>query len=126
MPALRISVGFVVKPLIIGSAAISFMPARSAPSAKSFTFRLLTSLKKPFLPLGGLRGRPHDNRGRIGQRFYRNIRFLWPFFSVSIVNKQCLAAGRLGSSHIAPTISDHKTFCEVDPELLRGFEKHSG
>src|SRR5580698_5033689 len=37
MPALRIRVGLVVKPLIQGLAYMCSMPARSAPSAKIFT-----------------------------------------------------------------------------------------
>src|SRR5438034_6820472 len=46
MPALRIRVGLVVNPLINGFAAISFMPARSAPSANSFTFSAFMSLMR--------------------------------------------------------------------------------
>src|SRR3954467_12098515 len=42
MPALRIKVGFVVKPLTNGFAYISNMPALSAPSAKILTVRSST------------------------------------------------------------------------------------
>src|ERR1700737_1609084 len=42
MPALRIRVGLVVRPLTKGFAYISSMPALSAPSAKILTFRSST------------------------------------------------------------------------------------
>ena len=44
MPALRIRVGLVVKPLMYGLRYISNMPALSAPSAKILTFRSLMSM----------------------------------------------------------------------------------
>src|SRR5471032_417469 len=47
MPAFRMSVGFVVNPLIIGLRYISSMPALSAPSANSFTFKSLTAVIVP-------------------------------------------------------------------------------
>src|SRR5687767_10447970 len=58
MPALRISVGWVVNPVIRGVRYISSMPSRSAPSAKSltrkpdtmsvFVFIILISFRKSF------------------------------------------------------------------------------
>src|SRR6185437_1546232 len=43
MPALRMSVGLVVKPLMSGLAYIRMMPSKSAPSAKIFTRKRRTS-----------------------------------------------------------------------------------
>ena len=46
MPALRIKVGLVVKPLMTGLAYSLRMPALSAPSANTFTPRSLTAFTR--------------------------------------------------------------------------------
>src|SRR5947209_16844429 len=113
MPALRISVGFVVNPLIIGFAAISFMPARSAPSANSLTFRFLTSLTG--FPLDWLLVQ-QDMLRRFGQRFYRNVRFFGPFFRIRIVDEERLALRRLRRPHVAPAIAHQETCGKIDAQ----------
>src|SRR5258708_3296220 len=111
MPALRISVGLVVNPLIIGFAAISFMPARSAPSANSLTLRSLVAFTD-FSPWNALRKiacGPQDKGRRFGQRFYCKVRFLGSFFRVLIVDEVIFpAARRLAGADVAPAVADHR------------------
>src|SRR6266702_2674460 len=66
MPAARISVGFVVKPLINGSAARLAMPASSAPSAKILVRRSISAGTVP--PSRYVRSGPlQDLWDRLGQ-----------------------------------------------------------
>src|SRR5687767_10342277 len=97
------SVGFVVNPRMRGLAYISLMPARSAPSAKSFTFRrgslgmLTVSLVIEFEYAGtGFFQRAHDEVG-VGR----------PTFRVLVVDKKTATAGGLAGGHVAPAVADH-------------------
>src|SRR5258708_12280075 len=80
------SVGLVVNPLIAGFAAISLMPARSAPSANSLTFRLRMALIA--LILVSLRESREDPARGLGQRFYRDITRLRPLFALAVVDEE--------------------------------------
>src|SRR5712671_1064624 len=125
MPALRISVGLVVNPLILGSAAISFMPARSAPSAKSFTLSCLISIDTPF-PLSRAVAFLEDEGRRFGQRFYCNVRLIGPLFGVSVVDEVIFATRRLARGDVAPAVAHQKAALKFYAELVRGFEQHAG
>src|SRR5712672_466 len=125
MPALRISVGLVVNPLIMGSAAISFMPAMSAPSANSLTLSCLMSIETPF-SLSRAVASSEDEGRRFGQRFYCNVRFIGPFFRVLIVDEVIFATRGLSRANVPPAVADQKAVRQVYAELASGFEQHAG
>src|SRR5258708_39117891 len=113
-------VGLVVNPLIAGFAAISLMPARSAPSANSFTFRLGTALIA--LILVSLWESGEDPARGFGQGFYRDIRRLGVLFAVTVVDEEIRAPRRLARGHVAPAVAHHEAPLEVDAEFACGLE----
>src|SRR5882762_2593563 len=117
------SVGLVVNPLIAGFAAISLMPARSAPSANSFTFRLGTALIA--LVLVSLRDSREDPAHSLGQRFYRDIRRLGALFAVAVVDEEIRTPRRLARRHVPPAVAHHEAPLEIDAEFAYGLEEHS-
>src|SRR5882762_6122188 len=84
------SVGFVVKPLIAGFAAISLMPARSAPSANNFTFKLGTVFIALLSVSLGKFG--EDAATGLGEGFYRDIGWFGALFMVAVVDEETRAS----------------------------------
>src|SRR6266852_886776 len=117
------SVGLVVKPLIAGFAAISFMPARSAPSANNFTFKLDTALIA-LLPVS-LGEFGEDPAAGLGERFYRDIRWFGALFAVTVVDEETRASRSLTRGHVSPAVADHEASLEVNAEFAGGLHEHS-
>src|SRR5258705_371613 len=117
------SVGLVVNPLIAGFTAISFMPARSAPSANNFTFKLATALIALLLVSLGEFG--ENPAAGLGQRFYRDIRRFGALFVVRIVDEEIRASCGLTRGHIPPAVADHEASFEVDSEFKSRLQQHS-
>src|SRR5437660_501238 len=120
MPALRMRVGLVVKPLTNGLRYISSMPVLSAPSANSFTFRSLTFVIRP-----PARFRD-DLLRRLGERSHAQERLLGLAFRVSVVDEERRAAGPLPCLDVAPTVADDEGVVQVDLVALRRFEQAAG
>src|SRR5260370_3165040 len=116
------SVGLVVNPLIAGFAAISLMPARSAPSANSLTFRLGMALIA--LILVPLRESREDPARGLGQRFYRDISRLGTLFAVAVVDEEIRTPRRLARPHVPPPLAHHETPLQLDAEFPRAPDRH--
>src|SRR5213592_2238752 len=99
MPALRISVGLVVKPLISGLAASVAMPFKSAPSAKIFTFNFSSDVMATRLLVCGIF--QNDFCG-LRKGFHREVRGFGPALGVIALDKNRPATGRLARRHVAP------------------------
>src|SRR5260370_40913720 len=119
MPALRIEVGLVVKPLIQGLRARSRIDWLSAPSAKIFTcmVEIRSGILQPHV------SHAHDPVGRFAQRVDSQIWPMRPLFAVTIIDKDRPAAGALARFHIPPPIADDETSGEIDIQLSRRFEQ---
>src|SRR5882672_1105863 len=117
------SVGLVVNPLIAGFAAISLMPARSAPSANNFTFKLGTVLIA-LLPVS-LGEFGEDPAPGLGQRFYRDIGRFGALFAVTIIDEEIRASRGLTRGHVPPAVAYHEASPEVDPEFKSRLQQHS-
>src|ERR1043166_6692596 len=113
-------VGLVVKPLTNGLRYISSMPALSAPSANSFTFRSLTVVIHP-----PPRFRD-DLLGCLGERSHAQERLLGLAFRVSVIDDERRAAGALSGFDVAPAVADDVGLVQVDLVALRRFEKTAG
>src|SRR5579871_928623 len=137
MPALRINVGFVVKPAIKGFWDSSRMDSRSAPSAKILTLNAVdlagamprarfcsefaSGMAAP-LPAGDF-----DNPIRgFGQRSHFEIRSIGAAFAIAVINEHGLAAGALAGFHVAPAVADDVTRGQVDIPTACGIEEQSG
>src|SRR5436309_600967 len=107
MPAFRISVGFVVNPLMSGFRLSSAITFRSAPSANIFTFRSASDFMRCVLPrllVQAARLKMEHNPGRFKQRTHDKVGFVRPRFGVSVIHKNGLAAGGLAGGNIPPPI----------------------
>src|SRR5271167_2400255 len=110
MPALRIKVGLVVKPLIQELRARSSIDCLSAPSAKILTcmLEIRSGILQPHLSYA------HDPAGGFRQRLDPQIRSDGPLFVISVIDEDGPAAGALARFHIPPSIPDHEAMGEVD------------
>src|SRR3954470_2050313 len=106
-----------------GRAAICRMPARSAPSAKIFTFnaKLEYTISSPGKTVSG----PQDKGRCVSEGFYRKVWRLRPLLRVGVVNEKRLAAGRVGRPDVAPPIAHHVTVAQIDMELRRRIKKQA-
>src|SRR6185503_21334451 len=108
MPALRISVGLVVNPLIRGFRLRLEIPFRSAPSAKIFTFNSLTGFIA-FQPHStGFRSLSENNLHGFGERSHYKIRRIDLPFRVTAFHKNRGASSRLPGRNIPPAIAHHE------------------
>src|ERR1700722_15182390 len=120
MPALRISVGLVVKPRIHGLSASSRMEARSAPSAKILTrneaisgiarhFQLKTRTSGSENPLRSFAQRTDPYEG--------TIRAL---LGVAIVHEHRAATGAMAGFDVAPAVTHDEARFQIDiPDTSR-------
>src|SRR5437764_1256485 len=95
------SVGFVVKPFTNGLRYISSMPALSAPSANSFTFRSLIAVISPPWTLR------HDSFCGLSERAHALERRRGLTLGVAVVDEKRGAARSLACFDVAPAIADH-------------------
>src|ERR1700737_1292405 len=102
MPALRIKVGLVVKPLIQVLRARSRIDCLSAPSAKIFTciVEIRSGILQPHLT------HAHDPVGSFAQRVDSKIWPMGPLFEISVIDEDRPAAGALARFHVPPSIPD--------------------
>src|SRR5262245_53977370 len=119
MPALRISVGFVVKPLIQEFAAISLIPVRSAPSAKSLTFSAATSATDMFvLPLTDMsHGGPQRRCHVIGPD--RRLA------GITALDLDRVTASAFARLDVAPTVTYHIAALQGQAKLGCRLEQHA-
>src|ERR1700680_3136946 len=122
MPAFRINVGLVVKPLICGSLAISRMPSKSAPSAKILTFKCFTPRIR--MLLFSASGQNNVRGFREGMHgIVRGCGF--QFTHIVQVDKDSLAARGTPGFDIAGTVSNHDAGGEIYAAVARGIEQHA-
>src|ERR1035441_2014974 len=106
MPALRMSVGLVVKPLTSGFAASAVIPFKSAPSAKILTFSwsndfMLQSAGYTFDELF------QNDFCRFRQGLDRKVRGFGLALRVMAIHQNRSTTRRLAGSHIAPAVAYH-------------------
>src|SRR6266851_8254643 len=115
IPALRIKVGLVVRPLTNGLAYISSMPALSAPSAKILTLRSSTFF---MFVLALYDCQSFKCRGNsvvvLGRRR----------FSVGAIDEDGPASRGDAGFDVAPAIADHVAARQIDVEFGGAGEQH--
>src|SRR5882757_6779032 len=117
MPALRIRVGLVVKPLTNGFAYISSMPALSAPSAKILTLSSSTF----FMFTLAL----YDGQSFKGRR--NSVVVLgWRRLSVGTIDEDGPASYGDAGFDIAAAIADHVAARQIDVEFGGAGQQHTG
>src|SRR5258708_31661300 len=117
MPALRIKVGLVVRPLTKGFAYISNLPALSAPAAKILTVKSSTLFM-------------------FALALYDCQRFVCRRNLVVVMGRRRLAVGAIDEDgpaarsdaglHVVSAVSDHVAAREIDVEFLGAGEQHAG
>src|SRR5215472_18370241 len=119
MPALRIKLGLVVKPLIQELRASSRIDSLSAPSAKIFTcmLEIRSGILQPRL------SHAHDPIGCFPERVDSQIRPMGPLFTIAVIYKNRPAAGTLARFHIPPPVPDDKARGEIDVQFARRVEQ---
>ena len=61
----------------------------------------------------------------VSQRFYRNIRIFWPLFGVFVVDEVGSTARLLPGGDVPPSIPDHDTRSQIDPEVTGSIEQEA-
>src|SRR3954466_6081170 len=103
MPAFRMRVGFVVKPLMKGSWYSLVMSFRSAPSAKIFTVnRSIDSIENSFRPI------EPNPVGCVGKRLDDGVRRLGVRFQVRPVDEDRRASCAASRFDVPPPVADHE------------------
>src|ERR1017187_1223744 len=123
MPALRIRVGLVVKPLMSGFAARVAIPFRSAPSAKILTFSLSSDfmLRSAGYTLGGLF---QNDFCRFRQGLDRKVRRFGFALRVMALHQNRSTTCGLADRHIAPAVADHPGTLQINPPFPRRRQQH--
>ena len=125
-PALRMSVGLVVRPLMSGLAFNCSIPALSAPSAKILTFKSFNVLMMSKGSVVSVIFRfAQDNVRSLGQIASRKVRFLPEFLRITPINENRPAPGGMTAVHVPPAIAHHPALREVNAEFLRGAQQHA-
>src|ERR1700677_2595969 len=114
MPALRMSVGLVVKPRIQGLSASSRMEARSAPSAKILTWKeAMSGIFQRLQAKTGASGSQNPMRG-IAQRADAHERTIRALFGVAVIDENRTATGAMASRDVAPTVTHDEARFQID------------
>src|SRR3981189_1155245 len=116
IPALRIKVGLVVRPLTNGSAYISNMPALSAPSAKILTLRSST-LFMFALPLYDCRSFKCPRNSLVELGVGR--------FTVGTIDEDGSAARGDACLDVAAAVANHVAACQINVEFGGASQQHS-
>src|SRR5436309_2160297 len=129
MPALRISVGLVVKPLMSGLRLNSAMTFKSAPSANIFTVKSANALMRCFLvwpsPSSYSCFILQDNPTGFKQRTCHKIRLVWSSLRVAVVHQNGLAAGGFACGNVAPPVADHERARQINGPDLGCGQQHA-
>src|SRR5689334_11921253 len=113
------SVGLVVNPRMSGFAAISFMPARSAPSAKSFTRKRPT---KSFFCTFFLHFQNVSHRR--AERFHHGVRSRRSLVRIPALYLDRITASGASCFHVTPAIAHHVAALERNAQLPRRGSQH--
>src|ERR1700693_1365970 len=122
MPAVRIKLGLVVKPLIQELRARSRIDCLSAPSAKILTcmVEIRSGILQPHLSYA------HDPVGSFAQRVDSKIWPDGPLFQIPVIDENRPAAGALARFPVPPSIPDDEAGRQIDIPLLRRLEQQPG